>query len=1388
MASDNESFFAASPASADGSAHDDGFFAPSPPEAQPQRRAGGRQGRSRPVPVSGDEGVWLVRPRRLVGSQASSSAAPAWPVFSPRQVLGVGMIGWSYEVSASGTVPNVAGELVGGSRGRSAPAFGCLEYWLTTVWLFEEPCDIDNTVDEHALPHLEWCEEWAHKHLDAGLTLGDLLDSVPTAFTKAWHVSLEEVPGWSEASKPVLVKRVALGAKVDRSTFPVDAPPPMYINRWRSLAGATSHRARAPDRDAPPTNVGRDAALALPRKRPRPEEAADESSGDRGGERKKPFDAIKLLNACAFANHLRSFADFSEAMLDSKKYDENESEEEVVRDRTHDPSKTSLHKNIAALDIVGMQIERRNWHEEVANDQVQSINCYSDASPVCGTEIQGMICDVCKKDKTVRRVTLPGATLCYGQTDAISKMMAFLWAVWLVFGPTEMHMRYFVDHTRCWTTDFGTENHSIELPDCLRAFLLWISGVPLENVRGVVDFSRRLFCRALRVGGWNHSLGNIMKRVFKTWRWWPETMDSLRCLVRFFKNHTWTSWIVTSCKARVPGLEGLLLHFTASTAKWRFETYAVVLQQLGRLRQLCEREIKEELFAEVQDKELLRDVVNACRDARLWIFIVCVSAWVMQPLEHIRRWGMICGHARCNELRKEGKKHVECRENGRRLRDAWEWIQLRIVEFQQWARTVTLADCEGNGDIWELVKTMCKKAASELRLHFKHYAVVPWAFARADTVAGALDCVTQIRARPLEDHDPVTRDFVGRVGADLESRSQGGELTTALEDEVGELNNSMLNESPGEGYHRETNLEQKRAPGSHEEHLKQKVRIKGVIKTCRKFCRVHGEKGREVLRYEWRHYARILQTQHKRRWRIKRMKRRAFYRRIYHQDEKACENWSSILTRVPLARPVVMDGTTNTTQVQNEYYNEALKPHAYYSVDHPVSTPVEDGSVREVTQTDYFYVVSVSTGRTREHVMHTVQTADDIVATSPFVVEVEMLDRWSPPDTPDDGVLRVYTESEPLWVAPEKIAPFSSMMDNLWSYRPQADNEHNGCIVLTDRTSAKPDYPITDPRMPTCLVLAAVEEQGWTPHKHLVRHTALLPEGGHAQFDSRLALRQKWYLQTLAVLRDTLPLCGGTLPSVQPVTFYKLLLRGEGVMPDLGSKHYVALWNKSKKTTKHQFEAIENCPPSAPIENGEEFFGSAPGELVPKAKPRPSAPRGPTVGRGGRGSGRGRGGAGGDSGKPPEPKAALPLPAPRPEPPAPNPGEGGGDEFFEDGVVVPHGKADKRDNKPDWIDSLFGIRVCFDPYITPAGVYEPNWQMYCVRTGRTKRRGCAVAHESHHGIVEPLAFLHAWHDIDWPTKPTIKSHTRETPRQEAVDRIVADHRAALEEVCRRAGR
>jgi hypothetical protein len=182
------------------------------------------------------------------------------------------------------------------------------------------------------------------------------------------------------------------------------------------------------------------------------------------------------------------------------------------------------------------------------------------------------------------RLVLPGSTLAYGRTGTMDKGAALLWSIWLIAGPSLDALEWFCDNVRSLTTDFGVEMHLLELPDIKEALLAWAAGCPLPRVRMLVKPDQRLFRKALRIAGWSHTMGNIMKDTAEQFPQWPSFLGMMRSMVKFYKNTSYREhirrrlvWTAEEDKT--------LKHFTASFAKWRYETVFEVLRQLLDYRQ-----------------------------------------------------------------------------------------------------------------------------------------------------------------------------------------------------------------------------------------------------------------------------------------------------------------------------------------------------------------------------------------------------------------------------------------------------------------------------------------------------------------------------------------------------------------------------------------------------------------------------------------------------------------------------------------------------------------------------------------------------------------------------------------------------------------------------------
>ena len=163
----------------------------------------------------------------------------------------------------------------------------------------------------------------------------------------------------------------------------------------------------------------------------------------------------------------------------------------------------------------------------------------------------------------------------------------------------------------------GTEYRFPECPDILQAFLRRKVGIPFALLAGTIDPNSRLLPLDQRVSGWSHMLGNAMKFAAFCISNWPEILNSVRPLCRFFRNESWRAHIILKLKDRYPNVVHLLKSFNGKFAKWRYDTCVFAcFYNLAPLRDLCEHflvDVDQIFESGFQDGSLLNEVKAACR-------------------------------------------------------------------------------------------------------------------------------------------------------------------------------------------------------------------------------------------------------------------------------------------------------------------------------------------------------------------------------------------------------------------------------------------------------------------------------------------------------------------------------------------------------------------------------------------------------------------------------------------------------------------------------------------------------------------------------------------------------------------------------------------------------
>ena len=420
--------------------------------------------------------------------------------------------------------------------------------------------------------------------------------------------------------------------------------------------------------------------------------------------------------------------------------------------------RTAVHAANLRLDATTMLIERRlikDIHEN-APESVVSVHLWSDGSPVTGLELQGMVLQFMFVAGTVWTIILPGVVLRFGGTRLIGKAVALMWSLCLVAGTDSVLLAWLLRLVKSITTDMGTELGMPDVCNIMPAFLRRRAGASMASL--TVDESSRFLPYALRIAGWGHMFGNLMKLACKCLDAWPVMLQKLRYMVTFFRNDTYRQEMIDQIKADRPQVKTELLSFQASFAKWRYETIYKVMAALLRLRELCQSVLAVRLmliFATSQEADLMLNVVIVCRDEGVWTHVYVFFTYVIQPLEMARRWGLVC--LCCGELRRGGQQ-VDCVYNSRRLHEARLFIAELVRKLNLQGRELSVAQCEGHAATQRQVSYSLRRVAYFTDLKGGYFKSISARVSEAEDPEQARICVDQLlhgnpeKFGPLELH------------------------------------------------------------------------------------------------------------------------------------------------------------------------------------------------------------------------------------------------------------------------------------------------------------------------------------------------------------------------------------------------------------------------------------------------------------------------------------------------------------------------------------------------------------------------------------------------------------------------------------------------------------
>ena len=487
------------------------------------------------------------------------------------------------------------------------------------------------------------------------------------------------------------------------------------------------------------------------------------------------------------------------------------------------------------------------------------------------------------------------------------------------------------------------------------------------------------------------------------------------------------------------------------------------------------------------------NLFDACVDKQLWRWINASEREVFRPNEKHRRWGMVCTCPQHVQDRARGAKHINCWHNSRRLVDAWPYVESEAAAMSDRSQHIGPDDCEGDAELAQVIADQIDFLATNMVRRQKYLKSAPWSFSRAGTRVGAKVFIDQVGACPLERHDAVTRRLWERHGDALNAFAAGGDPSPSLVNAVRIFNLSPLDESRGEGYHRSTTHEKKRAAASSHRHLKQSVRQKASLARIKAFRKMYGARAKDVLRCEWRRYKRLLQGPRGNKWTPVRMKASEFYARVYREDRKAEEDWKSVCGQVPLPYAHVTEQADTAQQLHNEYVLAQVETGAHYSVTAPTPTTQDDGQTVPEDGVAHFKLINIAHTHSRVHIMPTVESQDDLQLTAPLAFQIQRQTQAAQGEEQDQTLARqVFADGGPERVRPFRLTEFNNYAKSLTQWTVALPSTTRpGCLELSLPQRANPRFGVLDNRCPVLQIIICLKARGWSGIQAPVTHARL---------------------------------------------------------------------------------------------------------------------------------------------------------------------------------------------------------------------------------------------------------------------------------------------------------
>ncbi len=580
-------------------------------------------------------------------------------------------------------------------------------------------------------------------------------------------------------------------------------------------------------------------------------------------------------------------------------------------------------------------------------------------------------------------------------------------------------------------------------------------------------------------------------------------------------------------------LASSFVRFSASFARWRYETVHKVTAAVLALRPICEHHCRKAIWGKVQDNKLLDRFVTTCGDTKFWKWLQTFAP-AFEVLEKFRTWARGCA---CHEDELRAGIKVKCPWMDRRLREAPDAVSRLLALLADTGTDLTLEKCEGDAAVYAEYGVFLRLVLDDVKHMWQWVFEPPYSFSMADDPDSAQMFLDYCALEEPAQHHRVTRYLCDTFGDQL-ARIANGDVScidNAFRDELAVWWGMPLVSDLAEGYHRGTKLSEVRAAAAQKPFVLATNRIVQNCDELQDHCCT--EDGFAEYKRAYINASSVLRRRRSSRYCQIKRNIWSVCSEVYRLGKYSRVDWSFLAdVRIPDVDADLCDGVPGVMRLIREFICAVVELDRFYTCQQSHDT----------AELKCFKVLRMIT--TVERTPWTVARNKRV---KPFSFIIQEYDVWR--GGPSDADRKqVFPVGDARRVDPGNLLNCMDWLHHVkvWD---SAFSDVQGCWDLTNPKKNEPRVGLMDPACPTLWLGKVLQDRGFSISRAKVSHT---PQSDKV-YSTRRVEQKRFYLQCVLVFEDLWRQGLHCMASEELQSYYRCLLAGKMVPPGLSDRDYL---------------------------------------------------------------------------------------------------------------------------------------------------------------------------------------------------------------------------------------